>query len=339
MDSTNMFSSQGLMEEFLRAYTTSNGSNDTLYRTWANPYLEETLASLRGVVDNVAGVPLEAEAPAPPSEPEVTYENFGSRDHIEHFITHNSAMESIPENSHTLEYRETTSRFSSAVWYDNITTKDVLLVGLGGIGSYVAYNIGRLRPRSITLFDNDIVEAGNMSGQLFCSSDIGNAKVDVTYDRLGRYCAYHNINCYRERFTENNRALPITICGLDNMSSRKIVYQAWKRLVEVAPEEERRKYLFIDGRLAAEELQVFCITGDDSYSMGRYERDWLFSDEEADATICSYKQTTYVANIIGSIITNLFINFRANECDPLVPRDIPFFTSYDAATMFFKTEV
>ncbi len=38
--------------------------------------------------------------------------------------------------------------------------------------------------------------------------------------------------------------------------------------------------LFIDGRLAAEEFQVFCIKGSDNYSMHRYSHDYLFSDEE-----------------------------------------------------------
>ena len=84
-------------------------------------------------------------------------------------------------------------------------------------------------------------------------------------------------------------------------------------------------------------MQVFCIQGDDSYNIGNYSENFLFSDEEADATICSYKQTTFMANMIGSIIVNLFTNFVANEIVEGL-RDLPFMTSYEAESMMFKTE-
>jgi uncharacterized protein YfaT (DUF1175 family) len=72
--------------------------------------------------------------------------------------------------------------------------------------------------------------------------------------------------------------------------------------------------------------------------MQRYEEEFLFSDREADATICSMKQTTYLASMIASIISNLFINFVANSTNPALPYDLPFFTQYDAQNMIFKTE-
>ena len=40
----------------------------------------------------------------------------------------------------------TTSRFSSAPWFDEAQKLNVLIAGLGGIGSNVAYNIGRIHP-------------------------------------------------------------------------------------------------------------------------------------------------------------------------------------------------
>ena len=70
--------------------------------------------------------------------------------------------------------------------------------------------------------------------------------------------------------------------------------------------------------------------------MDRYEKEFLFRDSEAEETLCSYKQTTFMANMIGSVMVNLFVNFCANECNPLIPRDLPFFTEYSADTMFFK---
>lgn len=42
----------------------------------------------------------------------------------------------IPENSPTISLEETTSRFSSAVWYEAIRSKVVTLIGCGGIGRF-----------------------------------------------------------------------------------------------------------------------------------------------------------------------------------------------------------
>lgn len=89
--------------------------------------------------------------------------------------------------------------------------------------------------------------------------------------------------------------------------------------------------------MAAEEFQVFCIKGDDQFNIKKYREEYLFSDEEAEETICSYKQTTFMANMIASVMVNLFVNFIANQCNPIIDRDVPFYTSYNAETMYYKT--
>ena len=40
----------------------------------------------------------------------------------------------IPENSQTITVDETTSRFSGAIWYEEIQKQTVTLAGVGGIG-------------------------------------------------------------------------------------------------------------------------------------------------------------------------------------------------------------
>lgn len=42
----------------------------------------------------------------------------------------------IPVNSNTLLIDESTSRFSSAIWYENIQKKTIILAGVGGIGRF-----------------------------------------------------------------------------------------------------------------------------------------------------------------------------------------------------------
>ena len=196
-----------------------------------------------------------------------------------------------------------------------------------------------MKPTSIFIYDDDIVETVNMSGQLYSQSDLGKLKVIALAEMVKNYADYNSIFAISEKFTENSEASDIMICGFDNMKARDLFFHKWIDHVQAKPKSQRNNCLFIDGRLAAEEFQILCIKGDDEYNIGRYSREFLFSDREADETVCSYKQTTFCANMIASYMVNLFVNFCANQCNPLIDRDLPFLTTYNAEIMYFKTEV
>lgn len=248
------------------------------------------------------------------------------------------AHQEIPANSATLLVDEATSRFSSAIWYEKIQEKVIVLAGCGGIGSYCGFLLARMKPKALYIYDDDIVEEANMSGQLYGQQDLGKHKVAALANMVRNYANYGSVFAVNERFTNDSEATDIMICGFDNMVARGLFFNKWVRYVQSKPEEERKNCLFIDGRLAAEEFQVLCIKGDDEYNINRYNNEFLFSDAEADETICSYKQTTFCANMIASYMVNLFVNFCANQVGPPIDRDLPFLTTYNAETMYLKTE-
>ena len=190
----------------------------------------------------------------------------------------------------------------------------------------------------MVLYDDDIVETGNLSGQLFSRLDVNKTKVGAIESLISKYNEHYCVHGIPSRFTECTEAGDIMMCGFDNMEARKVFFRSWLSHVYSLSEEKRKECLFLDGRLSMNVLQVFCITGDDSYSIQKYSESYLFDDADADETICSMKQTTYMACMIGSIMTNLFVNFVANLTDPVLPYDLPFFTEYDAQNMIFKTE-
>ena len=244
----------------------------------------------------------------------------------------------IPENSKSILVKESTSRFSSAVWYDKIQEQDIMVAGIGGIGSYIVFLLSRMSPKSLFIYDDDIVELANMSGQLFGLNDMGIAKVTAISNVVANYSDFYRVFAIQDKYTEESTAIDIMICGFDNMEARKVYFNKWYNHILAKPENERNNCLYIDGRLAAEYFQIFAIQGNDERAIKDYMEKWLFSDAEADATICSYKQTSFCANMIASCMVNIFVNFIANMCNPIVPRDVPYYTSYDASTMYFKTE-
>ena len=244
----------------------------------------------------------------------------------------------LPLNSPSLLIDEATTRFSGASWFDKIQKSRVIIAGIGGIGSNVAFQLARMAPANITLYDEDIVERVNMAGQLYSTNDIGQRKVDAIASMISAYTLAKQVNTVPSKFTDNTEAGDIMICGFDNMAARKIFYNSWKRHVQTLTPDSRVKCLFLDGRLSIDTLQIFCIQGDDKISMDRYETEFLFSDFQAEHTVCSMKQTTYLACMIGSLMVNLFTNFIANSLNPVIPYDLPFFTEYDSPNMLFKTQ-
>lgn len=297
----------------------------TSHDFWVNNYWHDQLLIAAGVMDEV----MPEETQLSPEEESMLAQALES----EH--------QEIPVNSQTITVDETTSRFSGAIWYEEIQKQTVTLAGVGGIGSYVGFLLGRLKPQRLIIYDPDRVETVNMSGQLYGQTDVGNYKSVALSNMVRNYANYNNIVALNGRFDANSEATDIMICGFDNMEARKVFYEKWKQRVLSYPtgSNDRKKCLFIDGRLAAEEFQVLSIQGDDDRATKEYEDKWLFSDAEAEETICSYKQTTFMANMIASVMVNVFVNFVANQCNPIIDRDVPFFISYDASTMFTKVEM
>lgn len=244
----------------------------------------------------------------------------------------NKEAQLIPENP-PLVLANIGVRFSAADWAERATQTSVLLGGVGGIGSWLALLLSRLQVNNITAYDPDIVDDTNMSGQLYNRRNVRQFKVDALRECLTLFSSFYRINGVSSFYRWNEPAKPIMMCGFDNMEARKDFFNNWSEKYG-----DDKQALFIDGRLAAEEFQVFAIQGGDTYHQNIYRARFLFNDREAEPTVCSYKQTSHCAAMIASIMVNIFTNFLANSSNPLVERPVPFFTSYDNIRMFFKTD-
>lgn len=216
------------------------------------------------------------------------------------------------------------SRFSGAEWFPLVKDLDIDIIGAGGIGSNVALSLAKLNPHRITIWDNDNVELLNIGSQFYTLQEAGLFKTHALINNVKDY----SLN---EVFLEgvNRKFVPgdtfysqVAFIATDSMKSRKDAYQIWK--------EAPTCKILIDGRLAAERFQVFCLTKDNEYSQKKYEEEWLFPDSEAEVAVCSYKQTAFVATMIGSVMINCMLN-------ALCPNRVePFMIEYSAATMNFK---
>ena len=241
------------------------------------------------------------------------------------------STEEYPEHLDPI-IKENTTRFQSAKWFEKVKTLSIAIIGCGGIGSYTGFLVSRLHPANIALFDFDRVDATNLGGQLFNTLSVGQLKNESLRQFIRSYSAYYNIQSY-PRFTSDSdiSSYDIIIGALDNMETRKLVFKKWKN-------QSNPNTILIDGRLNAEEFQIFTLSHGNPELVADYEKEWLFTSEEAMSEICSYKQTSFMANMIGTMINNIIVNHAYNLYFMKPIRTIPYKMYYSGPSMDFKIE-
>lgn len=89
--------------------------------------------------------------------------------------------------------------------FENIMQKKVLIIGLGGVGSYALEALIRSGISDITIIDNDVIDITNLNRQLMTTlNNIGKYKVDVLEDRIKSINPNCKIKKIKEFITKDN---------------------------------------------------------------------------------------------------------------------------------------
>jgi Dinucleotide-utilizing enzymes involved in molybdopterin and thiamine biosynthesis family 1 len=99
-------------------------------------------------------------------------------------------------------------RLESLVGSDNIdkiSSKTVLIIGIGGVGGYVAESLTRAGVGTIIIIDPDKVDESNLNRQIVSLySTVGHYKVDVMSNRMADINPNINIIAFKEFITKEN---------------------------------------------------------------------------------------------------------------------------------------
>jgi len=224
-------------------------------------------------------------------------------------------------------------RIKDAIWFKTAEKQSPLIVGQGGIGSWLSLSVSRTGCKIMRIVDYDLIESHNLTGQFFKESQIGLTKVQAVvenlYDFGNRYITVDSIN-----FRYSPELLrPITFGALDNMKTRRYLFKTW-----FEKHEYDKNALFIDGRLTAEQFQIFSMTGDDITRCNDYKENHLFDDSEVEEERCTFKQTTHMAMMIAGLMTGIYTNHLTNMTVDGSLCDIPYFTEFMIPMCMFKRE-
>ena len=93
----------------------------------------------------------------------------------------------------------------------------------------------------------------------------------------------------------------IIIAGPDSMASRKEIWKAVRRNYD----KDGLIDLFVDFRSSGTSLMVFTIDMANADEVDRYERDWLYSDDEASQEPCGARNVTYMGYMVGYFASHI----------------------------------
>lgn len=224
---------------------------------------------------------------------------------------------------------EETRRFSGMEWFETAKMKDIHIIGCGGVGSWVAVNMARFYPRSISLYDFDAVDDTNMAGQFFFADQVGTPKAAALANNIRNFTAGLTIvNTCISKFNvnETNFGNDVYIFALDDQQEKINIFN------ELTWRNKDKGVWLIDCRLSVDRLQIISMGINWGYNRYNecaniYRNRLLFAPEEAESTSCTMKQTTFMANLIGGLVANVYTSICMQECSEM-PVPVPFFIEY-----------
>ena len=209
-------------------------------------------------------------------------------------------------------------RFQGLDWYSQDNAPVVVVGGAGGIGSWLSFFLARAN-FNVILSDFDTVEEHNIGGQLFKRSQIGRYKAEAVGRNVSEFST-NTINAQIVKITEETATHEFMFSAFDNMDARRAMFKVWKRSWN-----SMNRPIFIDGRLNAEQFQIFCVTPENA---DEYERMHLFNDSEVEDAPCSAQQTTHTAAMIAGHMVGFFTNHITNINLRETVRELPFMYEY-----------
>lgn len=218
------------------------------------------------------------------------------------------------------------ARVKGADWFPFLYKRPVMVLGQGGIGSHLSFLLSRIGCE-LYIYDHDVYEEHNMTGQIVKQSAIGKNKAEAMKELIGELSPDCVVECFGE-YTEAEPTNDIVLCGFDNMLARNVSFQNWKKYVQKLDSEKRKKCVFMDGRLLAEVMQIITIPGDNDELIERYEKEYLFPDAGVVDADCTFKQTSHCASMIASHMTAFLTNWAFNAEKGKTIRRIPFYHEY-----------
>jgi molybdopterin/thiamine biosynthesis adenylyltransferase len=177
---------------------------------------------------------------------------------------------------------------------ESIFDTPITVIGAGGIGSFTVLALAKCGFKHIAVYDDDKVEEHNLASQYYRDMDIGMDKVEALYEIVKSFTNI-SIGAVPSRWTRSNILDGIVILAVDNMETRKEIYEHMINNTSVIA--------VVDGRMGGNQLEVYTYKRDDREDRKRY-KSVLWDDSQTSPLPCTERAVMYNVLNIASWITN-----------------------------------
>jgi|TARA_R100000093_G_C1944633_1_gene73741 hypothetical protein len=176
---------------------------------------------------------------------------------------------------------------------DQKSLDEVMIIGLGGVGSALVTNLSIMGFDRIIGYDDDVLEDHNLSSTVYPVNEVGNSKARAAeYQALAYGCPTPVM--FEKRWTPSSNLSSKMIVCPDNNEVRLQAYQAWW--------DNTDEGFFIDLRMDALQMEIVAKTKPDGIGHKgpdtEYLDYWKSSDQIEDAP-CTMKHTIFTSSILS----------------------------------------
>jgi len=196
------------------------------------------------------------------------------------------------------------SRQAKLIPYDEINNFNIKIFGVGSVGSHVAKNLAKAGFKNIEVYDNDIVEAENVSAQAFDFADIKKPKVEAVKEMLERAAGATPV-IHNEFITDKTEIVPeantIYCCFFDSIEARKMLFEKLKTY----------PIIWVDARIGQYNMRHYLVNCSKKEEVVEYEK--TLETGKSSELACGEKACAPInIQITGRIVMNI-INFIRGE--------------------------
>lgn len=186
----------------------------------------------------------------------------------------------------------------------------ITIIGVGGIGSHVAFHLAKMGATHLTIIDPDKVEEHNIPSQLYSIDDVGTHKVSALQQIInkfspGKITPIPFVGTVQEYGASELPFGRIVICAVDSLEERRKIWEIIRPLLGGID-------LYIDVRMGGEQLRLFCVSPFSADSIVKYQKN-MDSTRPADPTPCTMRSITYNTGMSGVVVTSLVKRYVKKE--------------------------
>ena len=152
-----------------------------------------------------------------------------------------------------------------------MSKKKILIIGAGGIGSFLVQFLNKLNIYELTVFDSDKVEEKNLLYQNFNRLHIGEMKVKAINSMFNH--GFTITQPYDVVMDNDFDKYDLVVCCVDNMSTRRMLYNSDKAKQWLDLRAQGRNAVLVSSDIDKNKLDMLLVGDDGSYSCQAQEWD------------------------------------------------------------------